>query len=117
MAESSLGKERRPGKHYDRSQVVERLETPLTYVPSPVPVWEWRGRGAGIVAGALEFQASSGLLSHFRSQKYFSLFSYVSISLTLNQNKTKNQKNVIFCRVAEIDQSYLLTKEISNDWL
>lgn len=77
--------------------MVERLETPLTYVPSPVPVWEWRGREAGIVAGALEFEASSGLLSHFRSQKYFSLFSYVSISLTLNQNKKTEKHDILSC--------------------
>lgn len=67
------------------------------------------------MAGALKFQACPGPL--YLTSVLRNTFLCVSTSFTLNQNKTKSQKNMIFCCVAEIDQSYLLTKEISNDLL
>lgn len=65
--------------------------------PSPLPVWEWRGREAGIVAGALEFQACPGPLSFLFSEILSSFNCFYFSYFRSKQNKKPEKHDILLC--------------------
>lgn len=63
----------------------------------PPPVWEWRGREAGIVAGALEFQAGPGPLSFLFSEILSSFNCFYFSYFRSKQNKKPEKHDILLC--------------------